>query len=250
MRSLSVSSVVQPQSVPSRVSVVLVEETEVWGAECAASGPVDKAVRLLAGAIYLSSGTGCKAGAMMPGAVGTLSPSVSDSVGPVGPYGRLSPSDSVGPVGPYGTLSPSDSESVGPYGTLSPSDSDSVGPDGPYGTLSPSDSESVGPVGLYGTLSPSDSDSVGPVGPDGTLSTSDLTGILIPAIPVGIPFPVDPVGPVGPVGMSSTSDLDSDGPVGLVGRLYQFDPGDRPSPFAPPVDVMSSMDPTRGPPGG
>ena len=193
MRSSSVSSVVQPQSVPSRVSVVLVEETEVWGAECAASGPVDKAVRLLAGAIYLSSGTGCKAGAMMPGAVGTLSPSVSDSVGPVGPYGRLSPSDSVGPVGLYGTLSPSDSESVGPYGTLSPSDSDSVGPDGLYGTLSPSDSESVG---LYGTLSPSDS--VGPVGPDGTLSTSDLTGILIPAIPVGIPFPVDPVGPCGP----------------------------------------------------
>ena len=45
---------------------------------------------------------------MMPGAVGTMSPSVSDS------------------VGPYGTLSLSDSESVGPYGTLSPA-SDSVG---------------------------------------------------------------------------------------------------------------------------
>ena len=58
MRSLSVSSVVQPQSVPSRISVVLVEETEVWGAECLASGPVDKAVRLLAGATCLSSGTG------------------------------------------------------------------------------------------------------------------------------------------------------------------------------------------------
>ena len=146
MRSLSVSSVVQPQSVPSRISVVLVEETEVRGAECLASGPVDKAVRLFSGVTCLSSGMGCKAGAMMPGAVGTLSPSVPDSVGP---YGTLSPSDSdsVGPVGPYGTLSPSDSESVGhvgPYGTLSPSDSESVGPIGPYGTLSPSDPSCLG----------------------------------------------------------------------------------------------------------
>ena len=136
------SSVVQPQSVPSRISVVLVEKTEVWGAECLASGPVDKDVRLLAGVTCPSRGTGFKAGAMMPGAVGTLSPSVSDSVGHVGTlspsdsvglYGTLSPSDSVGPVGPYGMLSPSDSDgSVVPYGTLSPSDSD-----GPYGTLSP-----------------------------------------------------------------------------------------------------------------
>ena len=37
MRSSSVSSVLQPQSVPLRVSVVLVEETEVWGAECLVS---------------------------------------------------------------------------------------------------------------------------------------------------------------------------------------------------------------------
>ena len=43
------SSVVQPQSVPSRILV---------------SGSVDKAVRLLAGVTCLSSGTGCKAGAM------------------------------------------------------------------------------------------------------------------------------------------------------------------------------------------
>ena len=179
------SSVMQPQSVPSRISVVLVQETEVRGAECLDSGPVDKAVRLLAGATCLSSRMGCKAGATIPGAVGMLYPSDSDSVGPVGPYGTLSPSDSesvgpcgtlspsdsVGPVGPYGTLSPSDSESVGPVGPcgmLSPSDSASVGP---YGMLSPSDSDSVGPVGPYGTLSPSDSDSVGSVGPDGTLLT-------------------------------------------------------------------------------
>ena len=51
----------------------------------ACSGPVDKAVRWFAGVTCLSSGTGCKAGAMMPGAVGTLSPSVSDSVDPLAP---------------------------------------------------------------------------------------------------------------------------------------------------------------------
>ena len=46
MRSSSVSSVVQPQSVPSRVSVVLVEETEVQGAECLVSGLADEVVRV------------------------------------------------------------------------------------------------------------------------------------------------------------------------------------------------------------
>ena len=101
--------------------------------------------------------------------------------------GTLSPSDSVGPVGPCGTLSPSDSDSVGPYGTLSPSDS-------------------VGPVGPYGTLSPSDTAAVGPVGPEGTLSSSDLAGLLFPAVPAGIP---SPVGPIGPYGTLSPSDSDS-----------------------------------------
>ena len=148
--------------------MVRVEETEVWGAGYLASGPVDKTVRSLAGVTYLSSGTGCTAGAMMPGAIGTLFPPDSDSIGP-----------------------------VGPYGTLSPPDSDSVGPVGPYGTPSPSDSDPVGPVGPFGMLSPSDSDPVGPVGPRGMLSTSDLAGILVPAVPAGIPFPVGPVGPVG-----------------------------------------------------
>ena len=48
-RNSSVSSVMGPQSVPSRISVVLVKETEVLGAERLAFVPVDKAVRLLAG---------------------------------------------------------------------------------------------------------------------------------------------------------------------------------------------------------
>ena len=43
-RSSSVSSVVGPQLVPSRISVVLVEETEVRGAEHLASVPVDETV--------------------------------------------------------------------------------------------------------------------------------------------------------------------------------------------------------------
>ena len=119
------SSVMEPQSAPSRMSVVLVEETEVRGDKCLASIPVDKAVRLLAGAVCPASVTVCQDCIMTPGAVGTLSPFISDSVGP---FGTLSPSDSdsVGPVGPYGMLSPSESDSVGP-----------VGPDGtfPHPTL-------------------------------------------------------------------------------------------------------------------
>ena len=116
------SSVMGPQSVPSRISVVLVEETEVRGAERLASVPMDKTVRLLAGEACPAGVTVCEDCIMMPGAVVTLSPS--DTVGPVG---MLSPSDSasVGPVGHVGMLSPSDSVSVGhddPDGTLSSSD--------------------------------------------------------------------------------------------------------------------------------
>ena len=50
----------------------------------------------------------------------------------------------------------------------------------------------VGPVDPFGTLSPSDSE--GPVGPDGTLSSTVFAGMLIPAIPSGLPFPAGPVG--------------------------------------------------------
>ena len=194
--SSSMSSVVEPQSVPSRISVVLVEEAKDMGTEYLVPQRVDMDPRLLAGVASPASVTVNKGGKMSPGVVETLSPHNSDSVGPVGPYGTLSPSDC---VGPYGTLSPSDS--VGPYGTLSPSDSV-----GPYGMLSPS--ESVGP---YGTLSPSDSVAVGPVGPDGTLSSSDLAGILFQAVPTGIPFQVGPVGPYGTLSLS-----DSVGPYGML----------------------------------
>ena len=150
------SYVVQPQSVPSRVLVVLVEETEEQGAECLVSGLADEGVRWSADATSPSSGIECMTGALRPGAVGTLSPYMYNPVGPVGPCGTLSLSDFS--VGPYGTLSPSDP--VGQCGTLSPPDFNSVGPVGPYGTLSPSDPDPVGPVGPFGMLSLSDSDAV------------------------------------------------------------------------------------------
>ena len=91
--------------------MVLVEETEVCGSECSASGSAEQVERWLAGAMCPSGGTACVAGAMVPGAVGTLCPSDSDSVGP---YGTLSQPeyDCVVPVGPYGMLSPSEYDTV------------------------------------------------------------------------------------------------------------------------------------------
>ena len=108
---------------------------------------------MLAGAACPAGVTVCEDCIMMSGAVGTLSPSDSDSVGL---------------VGHVGTLSQSDSDSVGPVGTLTPSDSDSVGPVGPVGTLSRSDS-------------------------DGTLSSSDLARKLFLAFPAGTPFTAGPL---------------------------------------------------------
>ena len=104
------SPVVGPQSVPSRISVVMVEETEVRCAERLASVPEDKDVRLLARVACPAGVTVCEDGIVMTGIVGTLFPSDSDSAGSVGPVGTLSPSDSdsVGPVGPDGTLSSSE----------------------------------------------------------------------------------------------------------------------------------------------
>ena len=58
-RSSSVSPVVGPQSVPSRISVVLVEETGVRCAERLASVPEDKDVRLLAGVACPAGVTVC-----------------------------------------------------------------------------------------------------------------------------------------------------------------------------------------------
>ena len=101
---------------PSRISVVLVEEAKVRGTEYSVSPGVDQDPRLLPGASSPASVTVGEGGRIYPcvvvdsvgpvGACGTLSPSESVDVGLVGPYGTLSPSDSDGPVGPYGTLFP------------------------------------------------------------------------------------------------------------------------------------------------
>ena len=108
---------------PTRISVVLVEEAKVRGTDYSVSPGVDQDPRLLPGASSPASVTVGEGGRISPCVVGTLSPSDPDSVGPVGACGTLSPSESVdvGLVGPYGTLSPSDSDGpVGPYGTLFP----------------------------------------------------------------------------------------------------------------------------------
>ena len=158
------------------------------------------------------------------GPCGMLSPSDSDSVGPVGPCGTLSPSD---PVGPCGMLSPSGSDYVGPCGTLSPSDFDSVGPVGPCGTLSPSDSDNIGPLGPLGTLSMAGAVSDGPTGQvemttvvaclGKETSSADharrALGELIPGICADLTICKDPVisflPAVGPVGdVRHTGDMD------------------------------------------
>ena len=86
--------------------------------------------------------------------------------------------------------------------------------------------------------------------PDGTLSSSDLAGMLFPAVPGGIPFPV---GPVGPFETLSTSDSGSVGPVGpggtlsssdLAGTLFPAVPAGIPFPVGPigPVGTLSPSD--------
>ena len=88
LRNSSVSSVMQPQSVPSRVLVVLAEETEERDAECLVSGFAEEGVRWSDQVTSPSSGLECVTGALRPGADGTLSPSDFHSVGPVARMGR------------------------------------------------------------------------------------------------------------------------------------------------------------------
>ena len=150
-------------------------------------------------------------------------PGIPFPVGPVGPYGMLSPSDTaaVGPVGPDGTLSSSDLAGI-------------LVPAVPAGILSP--------VGPYGTLSPSDSDSVVLVDPGGTLSSSGLVGMVVPDVSVELP---SLIGPVNTLGALSLSDSDSVGPMGPTGMLSSsvFECASRPVGTSLPCDGGTGLFP-------
>ena len=108
---------------------------------------------------------------------------------PTVPAGIPFPVGPDGPVGPVGTLSPSESDSVGPVGpdrTLSSSVfTGMLIPAVPAGLPFP-----AGPVRM---LSLSDFESAGPVGPVGTLPTCGHETGLSPIVPVGELSSVDPV---------------------------------------------------------
>ena len=95
-------SVGEPLSVPSRISVVLVEEVNSGDTPCLECPHKNINIRLLAGEAKPASVTGCEDDLRSPcvGGYGTLSPSDSDPAGLAGPY------DAGGPVGPDGTISP------------------------------------------------------------------------------------------------------------------------------------------------
>ena len=244
-----------PRSVPSRISVVLVEEAKAGGTPRQECPRDDQDRRSLAGVakpasvtVYDESlGSTCVGGTLsssdMAGRLLPVAPAgISVPVGPIDPAGPDGPLLAGGPVGPLWTMSPSDSGPVGPDGTLSPVTSDHAGlagrhvavcPVGPFGTLSPSDCHPADPaapcvaggtVGPDGMLSPFTSDHAGPagrhvavspVGPFGTLSPSDC----YPAGPAG-PFVAG--GPAGPDGTLSPFTSD---PAGPAGRQVAVRPG-------------------------
>ena len=155
-------SVVEPQSVPTRISVVLVEEAKSGGAHRVGCSLVDQDLRLLAGMV-----TVCEDSHLSPSAEETLSsPDLAGKLFPVVPAGIPLPAGHVGPVGPCGMISPYDLTSLGLVGP-------NPGPVGPCGITSPSDLTSSGPVGLI-------TDSVGPVGPYVTHGSVGAYGMLSP----------------------------------------------------------------------
>ena len=134
-----VLSVGEPPSVPSRISVVLVEEAKAGGIPRLGCPHVDQDIRLLAGVAKPANVTVGGDSHGSPCVGGTLSSSnITRRLLPVVPAGITFPAGpdglyvAGGPVGPFGTLSPSDSE---PAGSVSPYVAG--GPVGPDGTLSP-----------------------------------------------------------------------------------------------------------------
>ena len=123
-------SVGGPPSVPSRISMVLVEEAKAGDTPRLGCPREDQDIWLLAGVAKPASVTVCEDSLGLPCVGGTLSSSdIAGRLLPVVPAGipfPLGPVDPAGPDGLYVAGGP-----VGPYGTLSPSDSDPAGSDGP-----------------------------------------------------------------------------------------------------------------------
>ena len=102
-------SVVEPQSVPTRILVVLVEEAKVGGAHRVEYPRVDQDLRLLAGVAKPASVIVCEDSHLSPSFEETLSsPDLAGKLFPVVPAGVPLPVGPVGPVGPCGMTSPSD----------------------------------------------------------------------------------------------------------------------------------------------
>ena len=222
-------SAVEPQSVPSWILVVLVEEAKSGGAhtfrmECSR---VYQDLRLLAGMAKPASVTVCEDSHLSPSAKETLpSPDLAEKLFLVVPAGIPLPAGQVGPVATCGRTSPSELTFIG---LVSPN----PGPVGPCRRTSPSDLTARGSVGSFGVLSPCDPDQLvadGPVGPHVTRGPVGSYGMLSPCNSDFDPVqpvadgPVGPYvarGPVGSYGMLSQCDCDSDpdqpvadGPVG------------------------------------
>ena len=107
--------VVEPQSLPSRISVVLAKEVKVGGAQGVQHPRVDQGLRLLAGEVKPAKVTVCDDSHRSPNFEGTLSsPDLAGKLCPVVPAGIPPPVGPVGTVGPCGMTSPSDLTSIGP----------------------------------------------------------------------------------------------------------------------------------------
>ena len=143
-----------PPSVPSRISVVLVEEAKAGGTPRLECPRDDQDIWLLAKVAKPASMTVYDDSLGSPCVGGTLSSSdIAGRLLPVVPAGisfPVGPTYPAGPDGPFFAGGP-----VGPFGTISPSDCHLAGPAGPY--------VAGGPVGQDETLSPFTSDHAGPL---------------------------------------------------------------------------------------
>ena len=238
-------SVEGPRSVPSRISVVLVDETmagDTPGRECPRE---DGNWRPRAGETR-PAGVSVGGGDALLHAGETVVrevPLLSSSVGAAKPAGSDGPVDAGGPVGPCGKLSPLSHDVLGPLehsvlNNAGPAGRHvAVGPVGPDETLQVLDPlehsvldhadpagqrAAVGPVGLLGTLSPSDNHPAGQAGPyvaGGPVGPDDMLQVLDP-LEHSVLDHADPagqraaVGPVGLFGTLSPSDCHPVGPAG------------------------------------